>query len=221
MTQNPMRIKLRCESCRAPAFLNSEHYRTLVKGSELALFCPHCAHQFVFHPTRNRGVKVARLDRMSPEEAVPDSAPVPLSPPAPAQVSAPVFPPPPFALLSVGAASPVSATAPAPPFAPMGGGPSATAPVVSPPQGNEVVTRSDAKRLTLKERWKRLPPWQQWLAVGLAIVVLAVLMFSTPGGGSGRGAPEAAAPEAADSRPSKPGPKRPADTKQAPEARQP
>jgi hypothetical protein len=221
MNQKAVRIKVRCESCRATAFLTPEHYRTLVKGSQLALLCPHCAHQFVFSPTGFRARKAAALARKSPAEVVRDSDPVPLSPPAPARVSAPAFPPPPFAPLGVGAATPVSARAPAPPFAPMGGGPSAPAPAAPPPQRAEVPTGSEPKQLTVNQHWKRLPQWQQWVVVSLTVVAFAIVIFAVPVGGSGSGAPETAAPKAADTRPAKSGSDRPTDNKQSPKARQP
>jgi hypothetical protein len=78
-----------------------------------------------------------------------------------------------------------------------------------------------AKPLTLNERWKRLPQWKQWVVVGLAVVVLAIVIFAVPVGDSGSGAPETAAPNAGDSRPAKSGSDRPPDNKQSPGARQP
>jgi len=219
MNQKAVRIKLRCESCRAPACLTPEQYRTLVKGCQLALLCPRCAHQFVFNPTMFRARKAAALARKSPAKVVRESGPAPLSRTTPARVSAPVFPPPPFAPLGVGPATPVSARTPTPPFAPMGGGPSA--PAATPPQRTEVPTGSAAKPFSLNERWKRLPQWKQWVAVGLAVVVLAVVIFAAPVGGSGSVAPETETPKAADTPPAKSGSDHPPDNKPSPGAWQP
>jgi hypothetical protein len=219
MNPQAVRIKLRCGSCQATAFLPPEHYRTLVKGSQLSLFCPHCAHQLVFNPTGFRARKAAALARKSPAEPGHSRDPVPLSRPAPARVSAPAFPPPPFAPLGVGPATPVSARTPTPPFAPMGGGPSV--PAAPSPQRAEDPTGSEAKPLTLNERWKRLPQWQQWVFVGLTIVVLAIVIFALPQGGSGTGAAETAAPKPADTRPAMSGSDRPTDNEQSREPRKP
>ncbi|HZV06356.1 MAG TPA: hypothetical protein VE999_14850 [Gemmataceae bacterium] len=186
MTQVPIRIKVRCTSCRTSFRLSQEQYRELVKRSRVDLDCPHCGSGFEYSPL-TAVVATSPPVRSRPHrpeaEVVLEPAPEPLAPMAPPPAPAPQFPPPPFAPLAAG--TPATANAAPPPFAPLAGMPAAPAQAASFPQRASAPTGGETKKLTLNERWKQLPPWVQWMVIGVLIVILAVIIFAMPTGGGG------------------------------------
>jgi hypothetical protein len=56
-------------------------------------------------------------------------------------------------------------------------------------QAASAPTGGETQKLTLNERWKQLPPWVQWMVIGVFIVVLGVIIFAMPTGG-GNTSPE-------------------------------
>jgi hypothetical protein len=184
MTTIPVRVQVRCVSCFTPFRLDQEQYRELVKRSRLALVCPHCGHSFDYSLVAANAAPPPRPARVQTDD---EPAPPPM-PAVAAQTPVPAFPPPPFAPLK--GAMPVAANAAPPAFAPLGGGPNNPMPAAPFPQGPAVPAGSEAKKLTLNERWKQLPPWVQWTAISVLVVVLAVVIFAMPTGG-GSSQPEA------------------------------
>lgn len=180
MTQIPVRIKVRCAGCRSGFRLSQEQYHELLKQSRVGLLCPHCGKDFEYNPvatseSKEWGVR-SEAKSHSPFTPLPEALPV----------SAFDYPPPPFAPLGVGTAV-VHATPP--PFAPLTGNAFAAAPAAPFPHGAPVPSGGEATKLTLNERWKKLPPWVQWTAIGILVVVMAVIIFAIPTGG-GSGSPE-------------------------------
>ena len=188
MTENFVRVRVRCKSCRHASLLSPDHYKLLVRGSRLELYCPRCARALAFDPLGG-GVKPtspAVSQPVAAETKVELSAAAPARPTSPA---APAFPPPPFAPLGAPAANPLPTGAAAPAFALLGAGPSAPAPVALAAQGGAVVPKGATNKCTLNDRWKRLPSWAQWLVIGAVVVILAVVIFAMPAGGSNNQAP--------------------------------
>jgi hypothetical protein len=183
MSENFVRVRVRCKSCRHASLLSPDHYKLLVRGSRLELYCPRCARPLAFDPLGATTPKpVSRAAQPSAVDAPPCvAAKQETPPPAPA---APAFPPPPFAPLGAPAANPLPTGAAAPAFAPLGTGPSAPAPFAFAAQAGAVAPAGETTKLTLNDRWKRLPSWAQWLVIGAVIVVLAVVIFAMPTGGS-------------------------------------
>jgi hypothetical protein len=214
MSQEMVRVKVRCHSCRTVAQLTPEHYRALVRGEEVSLSCPRCNHQFTFSamgPARRANVDYA------PPVVVPEPEP----PPAPAPVPSPAFPPPPFALLRLGDEMPVPANAPAPQFPLLGEAAQEMAPVAPHPSPypapvmrkgrEEVRTAGSGEKVSFNERWKRLPPWVQWTVVGVMILVLGVIILALPSGGSNNASADAPTSRPAQSSSTKPDAAHPAE----------
>lgn len=182
MTQIPVRIKVTCSSCRTGFRLNQEQYRELIKRSRVALKCPHCANDFAYSPVaRERAANPEPPPKPRREEASTRAEPIPARgtselPPVAGPSSAAEFPPPPFAPLNGGTPAPAKAVSP--PFAPFT--PLAAA---SSPQSAAAPAGEEAKKLTLNDRWKQLPPWVQWTVIGVLIVILAIIIFAMPTGG--------------------------------------
>jgi hypothetical protein len=51
------------------------------------------------------------------------------------------------------------------------------------PRAASTSTGGEAKKLTLNERFKQLPPWVQWAVIGVFVVVLGIVIFALPTGG--------------------------------------
>jgi hypothetical protein len=219
MTSKPIRIKVKCDACSAALILKPEQYKHLIKRSQISLTCPQCSHRFVYQAMTVRTRKrTARTAPQSPVEVMAGAVEEPPRPPAPARNPALEFPPPPFAPLGLGAATPAPEMAPAPCFAQLGAGPAA-------PTVQEAVLPAAAgsaargtKKPTLNERFKSLPNWVQWLVIGLVILVLAVVIFALPVGGSGGGTPENGAIK---NQAVQPAPEGKPNPKETPEKRQP
>ena len=187
MTPIQVRIRVRCTSCDMPFRLSQEQYRELVKRSRVALNCPHCAHGFEYSPlvasAKKKPAPPVRPSRAKGEaKAQPIAAASLVVPPIAAAPAAPAFPPPPFAPLGGGKPEPSNATPP--PFAPLGGSPLLPMPAAPFPQGTAAPSGGETKKLTVNERWKQLPPWVQWTAIGVLVVVMAVVIFAIPTGGA-------------------------------------
>ena len=187
MTPIQVRIRVRCTSCDMPFRLSQEQYRELVKRSRVALNCPHCAHGFEYSPlvasAKKKPAPPVRPSRAKGEaKAQPLAAASLVVPPIAAAPAAPAFPPPPFAPLGGGKPEPSNATPP--PFAPLGGSPLLPMPAAPFPQGTAAPSGGETKKLTVNERWKQLPPWVQWTAIGVLVVVMAVVIFAIPTGGA-------------------------------------
>jgi hypothetical protein len=185
MMRKLVRIKVKCEACRGGFVLSQEQYQFLIKRSQLSLKCPHCAHHFVYRATTVRAKGNASTSAQQRPVEVEASAGVdllPLEPIVQAQPASPEFPPPPFAPLALGAAMPEKAVPP--PFAALGAGPASPVGAAAPRQEAAAPAGSEAKKLTLNERFKRLPTWAQAVVAGLIVVILAAAILAIPTGGA-------------------------------------
>ena len=222
MTRKLVRIKVKCEACRTGFVLSQAQYQFLLKRSQLSLQCPHCGHHFVYRATTVRS-KANSAEFAPPRpaevEASAGIAMLPLEPIVPAQPAVPDFPPPPFAPLAVGTAAPEMAAQP--PFVSLGAAPASPPPAASSRAEPAASDGNNAKKLTLNERFKRLPAWQQWLVIGVAVVLIAIVMFSMPRADSGDGTPGAGAAQESKTRPAKSSSEGPAENKQTPEKHEP
>lgn len=197
MTRIPTPIKVNCVSCRTAVRLTQEQYHELLKRSRVALTCPHCGHGFDYNlltaSSTAEPEPSPRPRRTQPEAPSPSArarSSAERSPPAEdTPVSAPDFPPPPFAPLGVGKPAPFQVEPP--PFEPINGATPAPKPAAPFPSGSPTPFGEDAKKLTLNDRWKKLPLWVQWTVIGVMIVVLGVIIFAMPtGGGNAPAEPE-------------------------------
>lgn len=222
MMRKLVRIKVKCEACRAAFVLSQEQYQILIKRSQLSLKCPHCAHRFVYRATtvRTKGRAAERAPEHPVEmEASPGVELLPLEPIVPAQPAALEFPPPPFTPLALGAPGPEKA--PPPPFASLGAGPASPVAAAAPRQEPAASAGYEATKPSLSERFKRLPAWQQWVIIGVVVVFLGVVIFALPVGGGGTGTPDAGPARESKTQTAKPATDGAAESKQTPEKSKP